>query len=80
MCAYANALGPRLSSVVASELLLDLIAVLFALRDQDQVAAKVGDDGAEDGARLRRVLCREERGIELLDHLPRPKEAEVAAR
>ena len=46
MCAYANALGPRLSSVVASELLLDLIAVLFALRDQDQVAAKVGDDGA----------------------------------
>lgn len=35
------------------ELLLNLVTVLLALRDQNDMAAKVGDHRADDGARLR---------------------------
>ena len=66
---YRNGLSQHQHSVVAGELLLDLIAVDLAFGHEDQVATELGNHRTEQSAGRRRILLREEHVVKLLDHL-----------
>ena len=71
----------RRSSVVASQLFLDLVAILLALGHEYDMAAKISHDRSDDRAcrRCRFWIFWKEHVIELANHLARTKQAKISA-